>query len=340
MAIVKKGFGEYRGQTVHSYTLTNNNGLEAEILTFGGIIRRLVYRGIDVVLGRNNMEEYSQNEGYFGAIIGRNSNRIVDAQFCLGNTIYGLARNDNNNNLHGGDEGFDKKVWEATEIDGVEPELILKYVSPDGEEGFPGEVRVTVSYKLTEDNSVVIHYQGISNLDTVLNMTNHTYFNLNGHNSGVIDGHKLCLDSDFYTPNNSECVPTGEVLSVKGTTFDLDNKIIGDCFLSNHEQIQMFSGFDHNFVLNGRGYRKVANLTGDKTGISMEIYTDQIGMQIYSGNVIEEGCVCKDGAIYGKHHGICFETQSFPNSINTSHFPSAVLRKGEKYDTVTSFKFI
>ena len=145
MSIIKNEFGEYRGQVVHSYILKNNNGLEAEILTFGGIIRRLIYMETDVVLGRNNMVEYSKNEGYFGAIIGRNSNRIANAQMSLGNTIYGLARNDNNNNLHGGDEGFDKKVWEATEIDGVEPELILKYVSPDGEEGFPGEVRVMVS---------------------------------------------------------------------------------------------------------------------------------------------------------------------------------------------------
>lgn len=340
MSIIKNEFGKYRGQVVHSYILKNNTGLEAEILTFGGIIRRLVYRGTDVVLGRNSIEEYSQNEGYFGALIGRNSNRIENAQFCIDNTIYGLARNNGNNNLHGGDDGFDKKIWSATPIDSAEPELVLEYVSPDREEGFPGEVRVKVTYKLTKDNSIEIHYEGTSNSDTILNMTNHTYFNLNGHNSGVIDRHKIYINGDFYTPNNRECIPTGEVLSVRGTPFDLDNRIIGDGFLSNHEQIRMFGGFDHNFVLNGRGYRRVATLTGDKTGISMEIYTDQIGMQIYSGNVIEEGRVCKDGAIYGKHHGICFETQSLPNSINTSHFPSAVLRKGEKYDTVTSFKFI
>lgn len=340
MSIVKKGFGEYKGQAVHSYILTNNNGLEAEILTFGGIIRRLVYRGTDVVLGRNNMEEYSQNEGYFGAIIGRNCNRIEDARFCLGNTIYGLARNDENNNLHGGDEGFDKKIWSATEIDGAEPEIILEYVSPDGEEGFPGEARVKVRYKLTENNSIIIHYMGTSSSDTILNMTNHTYFNLNGHNSGVIDGHTLWLDSDFYTPNNCECIPTGEVLSVKGTMFDLDSRILGECFLSNHEQIRMFGGFDHNFALNGRGYRMSAVLIGDKSGITMEMYTDQCGVQVYTGNVIEENRVCKDGAVYTKHSGICLETQAFPNGLKFSHFPCGILKKGETYDTFTEYKFI
>lgn len=340
MAIVKKEFGEYKGKAVHSYILKNNNGLEAEILSFGGIIRRLVYKGTDVVLGRNTMEEYSRNEGYFGAIIGRNSNRIENARFSLGDTTYGLARNDGNNNLHGGDEGFDKKIWSVTATDSAEPELVLEYVSPDGEEGFPGEARVKVTYKLTRDNSIVIHYEGTSNADTILNMTNHTYFNLNGHNSGTIDTHKLWLDSDFYTPNNNECIPTGEVLSVKGTPFDLDNKNLGECFLSNHEQIRMFGGFDHNFALNGRGYRRSATLFGDKSGITMEMYTDQCGVQIYTGNAIEEKCVCKDGAVYTKHSGICLETQAFPNGLRFSHFPCSILKKDEKYDTTTACRFI
>ncbi len=340
MSITKKEFGEYKGQAVHSYTLKNNNGLEAEILTFGGIIRRLVYKETDVVLGRDNIDEYSTNEGYFGAIIGRNSNRIENARLCLGNAIYNLAQNDGNNNLHGGDEGFDKKIWRATEKDGTEPELTLEYVSPDGEEGYPGEVRVKITYNLTEDNSIVIHYEGTSNFDTVLNMTNHTYFNLNGHNSGVVDEHTLSVNSDFYTPNNSECMPTGEVLSVRGTIFELNNRTLGECFASNHEQIRMFGGFDHNFVLNGRGYRKSATLIGDKSGIVMEMYTDQCGVQVYTGNFIEEDVVCKDGAVYTRHSGICLETQAFPNGLKFSHFPCGILKKGEKYDTTTAYKFI
>ena len=340
MAIVKKEFGEYKGQAAFAYILKNDNDLEAEILSFGGIIRRLVYKGIDVVLGRNNMEEYSCNEGYFGALIGRNSNRIENAQFSIGNTIYGLARNNGNNNLHGGDDGFDKKIWSATPIDDAEPELLLEYVSPDGEEGFPGEVRVKVTYKLTKDNSIVIHYEGTSNPDTVLNMTNHTYFNLNGHNSGVIDGHKLFVNSDFYTPNNSECIPTGEVLSVMGTPFDLNDSVLAECFRSNHEQIRMFGGFDHNFALNGRGYRKSATLIGDKSGITMEMYTDQSGVQVYTGNVIEENRLCKDGAVYTKHSGICLETQAFPNGLKFSHFPCGLLKKDEEYETTTEYKFI
>ena len=171
-------------------------------------------------------------------------------------------------------------------------------------------------------------------------MSNHSYFNLNGHSSGSIKNHSLWLDSDFYTPNSDDCIPTGEILSVKNTPFDFSEEhIIEEGLKSEHNQIKKFGGFDHNFVLNGRGYRRVGRCTGDKSGITMEIYTDQIGIQVYSGNLIEEGRICKDGVVYGKHHGICFETQSFPNSINFSHFPSPGLKKGEIYDTVTSYKF-
>jgi len=341
MAISKTKFADYNDREVYLYTLTNSNGMRVEILNYGGIIRRIIYKNVDVVLGRDTMEEYINNEGYFGALIGRNSNRIENSEFELNGKVYSLYPNDGKNNLHGGKDGFDKKVWEADIVDGDEPSLILSTVSPDGEEGFPAEVRVQVTYTLTNDNSIRIHYQGEADGDTVLNMTNHSYFNLNGHSDGSIDNHSLWLDSSFYTPNTDECIPNGEILSVKNTPFDFSTgELLGSRLESEHEQVRMFGGIDHNFVLNGSGYRKIARLEGDKTGIVMEVYTDQKGIQIYTGNVIEEGRVCKDGALYYKHGGLCLETQAFPNSLKYVHFSNVILGKNEKYDTVTSYKFI
>lgn len=341
MAIEKNIYGVYNGSVIYAYTLTNKNGFSAEILNYGGIIRKLVYKGVDVVLGRDTLEEYLNNEGYFGAIIGRNSNRIEKSEFEINGKTYKLFKNDGENNLHGGKTGFDKKVWDSEIFNSEEPSLTLSSVSADGEEGFPGTANIQVTYTLTNDNELRIHYIAECDSDTVLNMTNHSYFNLNGHSSGRVDKHSIWLNSEFYTPNTDECIPTGEILSVKNTPFDFStDELLEERFNSCHEQIKKFNGFDHNFAINGRGYRKAGIFKGDQTGISMEIYTDQSGVQIYSGNVIEEGCVCKDGAVYGTHHGVCFETQAFPNSLKFSHFPSAILKTGEKYDTVTVYKFI
>ncbi len=341
MSIQKTKFGEYGGTDVYCYTLDNAKGLRAEILTLGGIVKKLIYNGVDVVLGRDTLEEYCSNEGYFGALIGRNANRIENASFDLNGQSYTLFANDGANNLHGGKIGFDKKVWGAECIDAAEPSLMLTLTSPDGEEGFPAAVDVKVTYTLTADNAIRIHYEGTADSDTVLNMTNHTYFNLNGHDSGTVDGHSLWLDSNFYTPNTAACIPNGEIQNVQNTPFDFRTaKTLGEGFQSQHEQIKLFGGFDHNFALSGRGYRLAGKLTGDKTGITMEFYTDQSGVQLYTGNVIEEGRKCKDGAVYTKHSALCLETQAFPNSLKFSHFPSAILKKGEKYDTVTTYQFI
>ena len=340
MSVKKVKFGDYNGSEVYLYTLTNNSGLSAEILNYGGIIRKLVYKGVDVVLGRDTMEEYIDNDGYFGALIGRNSNRIENAEFELGGKTYKLYVNEGNSNLHGGKEGFDKKVWNAETKDGEEPSLILTYTSPDGEEGFPGEVKVQVTYTLTNDNSIKIHYLGKTDKDTVLNMTNHSYFNLNGHASGKVDGHLLRVDSDFYTPNSAGCMPNGEVLSVKNTPFDFSTEeTLGERFKSSHEQMRMFDGIDHNFAIKGRGYRKAASVKGDKSGIIMEVYTDTAGVQVYTTNQLKER-KCKEGAVYGKHSAVCLETQAFPNNLSFSHFPDGILRKNEIYDTTTAYKFI
>lgn len=341
MSVNREKIAEFNQKEIYQYTLDNGKGSTAQILNYGGIIKKLIYKDIDVVLGRDTFEEYLNNDGYFGAIIGRNSNRIENSEFELSGKVYNLYRNDGRNNLHGGRNGFDKKVWDAEIVDGEEPSLILHLISPDGEEGFPGEVEVKVKYTLTADNSLRIHYEGKTDADTILNMTNHSYFNLNGHLNGTINGHKLWINSDFYTPNTNECMPYGEVLNVNGTPFDFNsNETLGERFKSDHIQITMFGGFDHNFVLNGRGYRKVACLRGDKSGISMEVYTDRNGMQLYTGNMIDDNCVYKDKIVYSKHSGLCLETQAFPNSMRYSHFPNGILRKSEKYNTVTVYKFL
>lgn len=341
MSILKTKFGNYDNKDVFLYTLDNGKGLVAEIINYGGIIRSLKYNGVDVVLGRDSLEEYLNNEGYFGAIIGRNSNRIANAKFEISGEIYNLSVNNGVNNLHSGISCFAYKVWDANIIDGDEPSVILSLFSPDGEGGFPGNVNAIVTYTVTKENSIKIHYEADTDKDTPINMTNHSYFNLNGHSSGTIDKHTLWLNSDFYTPNTIECMPYGEILKVQETPFELSGKrTFEESFDSSDEQITMFGGIDHNFVLNGKGFRLCGMLTGDKTGIKMEVYTDCPGIQIYTGNVIEQGRVCKEGNLYPVHGAVCLETQVFPNALKYSHFPSSVIKKGEKYDALTEYKFI
>ncbi len=338
--IEKKDYGRVGEKEVYLYKLDNSRGLSAEIITYGGIIRTLTFDGTDVVLGRDSLEEYMNNTGCYGALIGRNSNRIANGEFTLNNVKYTLAKNNGNNNLHGGLVGFGKRVWDSKAVDKEEPSLVLTLVSADGDEGFPGKVKVKVTYTLTKDNAIRIHYEGKSSRDTLLNMTNHTYFNLNGHASGTVDNHTLKMASNFYTPNTPECMPYGVVEKTEGTPFDFREGLrLGDGFSSDHEQIKLFSGYDHNFALDGFGYREFAVLTGDESKITMTAYTDRPAVQIYSGNGIDEERVCKDGAKYPKHGGVCLETQVFPNAMEYSHFPSPILKKGEKYDTVTEFRF-
>ena len=340
--IKKEFYGETQGKEVSLFTLDNGRGLTAEIINYGGILKSLTYKGVDVVLGRDTLEQYLNNEGCFGALIGRNSNRLENAESTLNGKTYSLLKNNGRNNLHGGEEdSFRMKVWDAELRDGEEPALVLTLQSPDGEEGFPGNAEVQVTYTLTKDNAIRLDYQGTCDADTLMNLTNHSYFNMNGHDSGTVDGHTVQLDCDFYTPNTDECMPNGEIVSVTGTAFDLrEGKKLGEVFASDEAQITMFGGFDHNFCLRGRGYRKVGTFTGEQTGIAMEIYTDLPGVQIYCGNMIEESTVCKNGVSYAKHQGVCFETQAFPNAMVHAHFPSIILRKGETYQTTTAYQFI
>jgi len=339
--ITEKIFGKLNAGDVIAYTLSNNNGLSAEILNLGGILRRLIVNGTDVVLGRETADGCLIDDAYQGALIGRNSNRIENCQFKIGDTIYKLDANDSgrDNNLHGGIDGFARRIWDAKAIDGDEPQLVLSLFSPDGDQGFPGNAEIKVTYTLTND-SLKIHYEGTCDADTVINMTNHSYFNMNGHSSGDVLGHKLWMNSDFFTPNSDLCVADGTVLSVKDTPFDFTaEKEIGKDINDPCYQIQNFRGYDHNFVINGRGFRKFAELTGDKTCITMQCFTDQAGVQIYTANFLTADIPCKDGAKYTTHSGVCLETQAFPNNLKFSQFPSSIIKKGEKYDTVTVFKF-
>ena len=348
MSITTKQFGKLlNGEVATCYCLDNGNGLKAEILDYGCIIKNLYVKDkndnfVDVVLGRDTLAEYGDNDGYFGAVIGRNSNRLANSKFSIGKKNYVLNKNDGNNNLHGGIIGFDKKLWNTKIVDDPkEPSLIMSLSSPDGEEGFPGNLEVIVTYTLTKDNGLKIHYAAVSDKDTVVNLTNHSYFNLNGHNSGKnIYNLKLQMNSDFFTPNNPECMPNGEILSVKGTPFDFTTeKYVGDDINSDFEQLKMFGGYDHNFILSGRGLRKFASLWCEDNGINMDCYTDKPGVQLYTGNCIQEGRICKDKATYKKHDALCLETQFFPNAFVNSHFPSTVLKAFEKYYYVTEYRF-
>ena len=341
--IEKVFFNKIEAGDIYAYNLDNGKGLKAQILNLGGIVRKLVFDSVDVVLGRDDYQKYFLGGGYFGALIGRNSNRIEDAKFEINGKEYKVFANEaaRNNNLHGGKVGFNAKFWDVTELDGVEPALILKLSSPDGEEGFPANAEITVTYTLTKDNALKIHYEAIADGDTIMNLTNHSYFNLNGHTSGDIKNHTLWLDSDFYTPITEKGAPDGQVLKVSGTVFDFTApKTIGRDIEAADEQLKFGTGYDHNFIINGRGMRKFAVLEGDKTGIKMEAYTDLPAVQLYTGNWTADTPEGKDGAIYGERQGVCLETQVFPNFTKFSYFPDGFLKKGEKYDTVTEYRFI
>ncbi|MCX7715648.1 MAG: galactose mutarotase [Clostridia bacterium] len=345
--IKREDFGKMlSGKDVYLFILDNGRGLKAEILNYGGIVKNLFVtdkngKYVDVVLGRDTFEDYLNNFGFYGAAIGRHANRIANARFELGGKIYTVGANEGKNSLHGGLEGFDKKLWDVETLDGDEPALVLSMISPDMEEGFPGTLKVIMTYTLTKENAFKINYRAVSDKDTVVNLTNHSYFNLAGHASGKMTDQVLQIFADFYTPNCSECMPTGEVLSVAGTPFDFRTpKKVGQDINADHKQIQMFGGYDHNFALDGRGYRLGAVLSCLENGITMEMYTDKPAVQLYTTNGVEKGRICKDGTIYEVHQALCLETQFFPNAMKFSHYPSPILNAGEEYNYTTEYRFI
>lgn len=332
------------GTEVDLYTLTNRAGMEVKITNYGGIIVSIKTpdrdgKMGDVVLGYDDLNGYVTKNPFFGCLVGRYGNRIGKARFSLNGVEYKLAANNGQNHLHGGLKGFDKKVWAAKPLEtanGVE----LKYLSPDGEEGYPGNLSVTVTYTLADDNSLRIDYLATTDKETVINLTNHSYFNLSGE--GDILGHEIMLDADRFTPVDSELITTGELRPVAGTPFDfLKSTPIGARIDAADEQIVFGKGYDHNFVLNHKPGETglVARVYEPKSGRVMEVMTTEPGVQFYTGNFLDGTIKGKGGQVYARRSGFCLETQHFPDSPNKPEFPSAALKPGETYRTATVFKF-
>lgn len=342
-----KPFGQTaEGEKVDLYTLTNPNGMEAAISTYGGIVVSLKTPDRsgklgDVVLGFDDLKGYLGASPYFGALVGRYGNRIAKGKFSLDGVEYTLAKNNGENSLHGGLRGFDKRVWTAKE---VSPEsLELSYFSKDGEEGYPGNLSATVTYTLTDSNELKIDYSATTDKDTVLNLTNHSYFNLAGEGEGDILGEMVMINADRFTPTDSGLIPTGELRSVEGTPFDFRKPhAIGERINSTDEQIVMAKGYDQNFVLNraGNGLELAARVTDPKTGRVMEVLTTQPGLQFYSSNFLDGTIHGKGGKVYGPRAAFCMETQHFPDSPNHPSFPSTELKPGERYQTTTMYRFL
>ena len=342
MAVEKVLFGRAFGKDVYEYTISRGN-LTVKILNYGGIVRCFnvkTQKGVyDIVLGYATLAGYENDlSTYFGSIVGRVANRIADGKFTLNVKDYFLYKNNNNNNcLHGGKEGFNRKIWKAEIQD--EYSLKLSYFSSDGEEGFPANLKVSVTYSLTERNGLKIEYFAQSDADTPVSLTNHSYFNLNGEGNGDILGHVMKLYADKITPVRSDLIPTGEFADVAGTPFDFTvPKKIGKEINADDEQVKICGGYDINYVKSAKDYSLVAETTGDKSGIKMQVYTSEKGVQFYSGNFLngEKG---KSG-VYGKRSGFCLETQSFPNAVNCKEFPSVILKAGEKYESTTEYVII
>lgn len=342
MSIEKRDFGKTPdGENVDLYTLTNTNGLKAQIMTYGGIVTTLNVPDRDghlgdIVSGYDTLDEYIKENPYFGALIGRCGNRIGKGKFTLNGVEYTLATNNGPNHLHGGIKGFDKVVWNAEQMETDEgPALKLNYLSKDGEEGYPGNLNCTVIYTLTNNDELKISYEAETDKDTVLNLTHHSYFNLGGHDSGDILGHELTLNADNYTPVDDDLIPTGEIKPVKGTPMDFTKPTAVGARID-----QVKGGYDHNFVLNNSdgSLALAASVYEPKTGRVMEIFTTEPAIQFYSGNFLD-GSLKGKGAIYNKHNAFCLETQHFPDSPNRPNFPSVVLKPGEKYTHLTVHKF-
>lgn len=346
--VEKTSFGKVKGgQAVDSYTLRNSSGTEAVIITYGARVRSLKCpdasgKIADIVLGFDDIEGYQGENPYFGAIVGRYGNRIAKGKFTLDGKTYTLARNNGENALHGGLKGFDKVLWQAKEVTGSgSPAVELTYVSKDGEEGYPGTLRATIRYALTDDGELKIDYEASSDKSTVVNLTNHSYFNLAGEGSGDILGHRIRIDADRFTPVDAGLIPTGELKSVAGTPFDFrQGRPIGERIAASDEQIVRGKGYDHNFVLNGYAgrLRKVVRVTEPKSGRVLEVSTTEPGVQFYTGNFLDGSVRGKGGKAYGHRGAFCLETQHFPDSPNQPSFPSTVLTPGKIRKSSTMYK--
>lgn len=345
----KRIFGKTsEGMEVALFTLANSNGVEIEITNYGGIVVSLKVpdrRGklADVVLGYDELASYEEDKWHFGATIGRCANRIAGGKFRLNGQEYTLACNNGPNHLHGGITGFEKVVWRASENSGGEHDrLTLEYVSEDGEEGYPGKLVACVEFSLNDGNEFRIKYSATTEKDTVVNLTNHSYFNLCGADDGNILLHQLQLNANRFTPVDENLIPTGVLLEVDPTPFDFTQpRAIGARINQDDPQLKFGRGYDHNWVLNRskEGLLPAAKLSEPQSGRTMEVFTTEPGIQFYSGNFLDGSVRGKGGTVYKRHSGLCLETQHFPNSPNQPNFPSTVLRAGDWYESTTVFKF-
>ena len=342
---MKKDFGVIKdGKGTSLYVLKNDNGLEMHVSDYGAswvaaLVPDANGKVRDVLLGYDNAAGYEAGGEAIGATVGRVANRTGGAEFELNGNVYHLSKNKGNDNLHSGPDVYQKRLWKALEAD--DRHVVFELHSPDGDQGYPGAMNVRVTYELKEDNGLYISYCAESDADTIWNMTNHAYFNLNGHESGTILAHELLVNADGYTETDEGSIPTGRIIPVEGTPMDFTKgKVIGEELASDYHQMRLVKGYDHNFVIDGwdQTLRKIAEVEGEQSGITMKVYTDLPGVQFYTGNFLE-GVRGKRNMIYHDNSGFCLETQYYPNAANEESFPSPVLKKGEKYDTTTIYQF-
>jgi len=349
-SVTKETFGKTSaGETVDLYTLRNVNGMETKITNYGGIVVSLTApdrngKFADVVLGFNDLENYlTKNDPYMGAIIGRYGNRIAKGRFKLNGVEYKLAVNNGENHLHGGIKGFDKVIWTGRELKTkAGPTVVLTYLSKDGEEGYPGNLRVRVVYTLTNRNELKIDYSATSDKDTVTNLTHHSYFNLAGEGNGDILNHQVIINANRFVPTDAGSIPTGELKTVAGTPFDfLNATAIGARINQDDQQLKFGNGYDHTWVINGRAgtLRRAAIVFEQTTGRGMQVFTTEPGVQFYTGNFLNGTLTGKSGTPYPRRSGFCLETQHYPDSPNQPSFPTTTLRRGRTYTSTTIYRF-
>ena len=349
MSVSERKFGVLpTGETVKIYHLENGSGAFVEVTEFGALLVKLCVpdregKLTDVVLGYDDLESYEVNGCFFGAVIGRSGNRIAGARFMLGDREVRLAQNENDNNLHSGPDGFEKKLWKVTEISQDKNSIVFNRISPDGENGFPGEFDVSVKYEFTEENELKIHYQGVCDEPTVGNMTNHSYFNLSGEGSGSAMDQYLTIHANYYTPvADSHSIPTGEYAPVEGTPMDFrTSRQMGERINADFEQLKFTGGYDHNYVTDNysNGNRRlIATAYSKETGIAMDVTSDCPCVQFYAANFVENE-KGKNGHVYNQRDAFCLETQVEPNAVNVEDFHSPVLAAGEHYNSETSYRF-
>lgn len=347
--IKKQAFGKTpEGKAVDLFTMVNSKGMEVRAMSYGGIITSLRVpdkngKLDDVVLGHNSLEGYFPNKPYLGAIIGRYANRIANGKFTLDGMQYTLPRNNGPNSLHGGLKGFDQMVWHTEPFEhSHEVGVAFTYLSKDGEEGYPGNLKIKVTYTLTDDNKLIFDYEATTDKATPINLTQHSYFNLAGEGRGDVLGHQLSLNANRFTPVDKNLIPTGEIRSVEGTPLDFSKPaIIGLRIHDRYDQLVVAGGYDHNFVISREGdtLALAARVLEPGSGRVLEVSTTEPGVQFYSGNFLDGTIVGKRGQAYQQHAGFCLETQHFPDSPNRPNFPSTILRPGKIYHSRTIFAF-